>query len=203
MYVSGILLAAGRSQRMGRDKLSLPFGETTVFHRSLSPLIDSPLINEVVVVVNRDFELSEPLLDQANCTVAVNEADQLGMSSSLRVGILAAADADAYMVCLADMPRLTVRLLASLIETYAETGKGILLPTHKGRDGHPVIFGVEYKQRLLEITGDIGARQIVRDDPDRVRRVSVDNPAVVFDIDTTADMPGNEPPAVEHREDTQ
>ncbi len=201
MYVSGILLAAGRSARMGCDKLSLPYGETTVFHRSLSPLIDSPLINEVVVVVNRDFE---PSLDQTNYTVVINENDHLGMASSLRVGILAAAaTADAYIVCLADMPRITVRLLRSMIETYAETGKGILLPTYKGRDGHPVIFGVEYKQRLLQITGDIGARQIIRDDPSQVKRFPVDDPAVVFDIDTAADMPGKKPPAVEPRENTQ
>ncbi len=197
MYFSGILLAAGRSTRMGRDKLSLPYGEKTILHGSLSPLKDSPLISEIIVVVNRDSRLA---IDQEGCTVAVNKDDHLGMSSSLRTGILAASPlTNAYIVCLADMPRITVGILASLIEAYAETGEGILLPTYRGRDGHPVVLDVAYRERLLQITGDIGAKQIIRDDPDRVRRLPVDDAAVVLDIDTPADWSGDESPVAKHR----
>ena len=200
MRVSGILLAAGRSTRMGRDKLSLPYGGKTVLHQSLLPLIASPRIGEVIVVVNRDFKLP---LDQTNCTVVVNEDDHLGMSSSLKTGILAASSlADAYVVCLADMPGISTELLANLIEAYAKTGGGICLPTYKGRDGHPVVFDVAYRERLLRITGDVGARRIIRDDANSVTRLPMDDPAVVLDIDTPADMPGDKPSAVKHGENT-
>lgn len=186
MYVSGVLLAAGSSTRMGRDKLSLRYNGQLILHRSLAPLIGSPLVNEVIVVVNPSFSLP---IDRASCTVVVNPDAHCGMASSLRTGVMAAsALADAYLVSLADMPAITEALITTLVEAYRRSDKKILVPVHEGRNGHPVIFGSECKEQLLRIEGDVGAREIIRDCPEMVERVPVDDLGVVFDIDTPEDM---------------
>ncbi len=186
MYVSAILLAAGRSTRMGTNKLSLCYKGQPVLHRSLAPLLASPLVSEVIVVVNSSSSLP---IDRDGCTVVVNHEADSGMASSLRAGVAAAsADADAYLVCLADMPAITEALIATLVEAYRQSGKKIVVPVHEGRNGHPVIFGAECKEQLLRIEGDVGAREVIRENSGMAEYVSVDDPAVVFDIDTPGDL---------------
>ncbi len=186
MYVSAILLAAGRSTRMGTDKLSLCYRGQPILHRSLEPLIASPLVSEVIVVVNPGFSLP---IDREGCTVVVNHEADSGMASSLRAGITAAsAAADAYLVCLADMPAITEALIATLVEAYRRSDKKILVPVYQGRNGHPVIFSSKCKDMLLRLEGDVGARETIRENPEVVDYVSVDDPAVVFDVDTPGDL---------------
>ncbi|MFH1420114.1 MAG: nucleotidyltransferase family protein [Planctomycetota bacterium] len=186
MYISGILLAAGRSTRMGTDKLSLCYKGQPILHRSLAPLISSPLVSEVIVVVNPSFSLP---IDRVSCTVVVNRDARSGMASSLRTGVKAAsALADAYLVSLADMPAITEALITTLVGAYRRTDKKILVPVYEGRNGHPVIFDSEYKGRLLRIEGDVGAREIIRENPEMVECVPVDDPGVVFDVDTPGSL---------------
>ncbi len=189
MYISGVLLAAGRSSRMGTDKLSLHYNGLPILHRAMVPLIGSPLVNEVIVVVNPNFALP---VDRSSCTIVVNpNADSGGMASSLRTGVLAAsATSDAILVALADMPAMTEILIATLVEAYHRSGRKIIVPVFEGRNGHPVLFDSECKERLLEIEGDIGAREIIRKNPELVECVPVDDPGVLFDIDTPENLTG-------------
>ncbi len=186
MYVTGILLAAGMSTRMGTDKLLLRYKGEPVLNRSLAPLIESPLLSEVVVVVNPSAALP---IDRAGCTVVVNPDAHRGLASSLRAGVMAASElADAYLVALADMPAISAALIATLVEAYRRSGKKILVPVYEGRNGHPVIFGSECKQRLLRLEGDVGGRAIIRENAEIVECMPVDDSGVVFDIDTPEDL---------------
>ncbi len=188
MYISGVLLAAGRSSRMGTDKLSLHYNGLPILHRALAPLIGSPLVNEVIVVVNLNFKLP---VNRASCTIVVNKNADSGMASSLRTGVMAAsATSDAILVALADMPAITEALITTMVEAYNRSGKKILVPVYEGRNGHPVLFDSECKGQLLEIEGDIGAREIIRDHPELVELVPVDDPGVIFDIDSPENLTG-------------
>ena len=126
------------------------------------------------------------------------------MASSLRTGVMAAsARADAYLVSLADMPAITEALITTLVEAYRLSDKKILVPVYEGRNGHPVIFDSECKEQLLRIEGDVGARDIIRENPEIVEGVPVDDPGVVFDVDTPGNLTGGPVRSRERRKSAQ
>ncbi len=184
--VSAVLLAAGGGSRLGGDKMRLPYKGTTLFQRAVSPIIECPLIGELVVVVRPDALW---LLEEVDCTPRVNDHWQEGMGSSLSMGALAVArEADALLVCLADMPEITADLLSELIEAFHRCGETILTPYCEGRAGHPVIFDAAWRRQLERLSGDVGARHLLRESPDVVAQYETDNRAVLFDVDRPEDV---------------
>lgn len=186
MHVTALLLAAGSSRRMGHDKLALAYRGETLFRRALAPLVASPLIREVIVVVGPGFA---QVVAEPKCRVLVNPDPAEGMASSLRLGVAAApAESEAWLLAFADMPEVTPALLATLIEAFARSGKRILVPVHAGCNGHPVIFGRACREALLGLRGDVGARDLVRAHPEWVELLPTADGAVVFDVDTPEDL---------------
>ena len=76
---------------------------------------------------------------------------------------------------------------SKLIEEFYNHDKGIVIPTYQGRRGHPTIFAIKYRGKLLGLKGDIGGRQIVKDHPGDILEVTVDSESIVTDIDTIND----------------
>jgi molybdenum cofactor cytidylyltransferase len=186
MFTSGILLAAGSGIRMGADKLLLPYKGQRLIDRALAALQDCRLIDEVIVVVRPDFP---PLPNHPKCRVVVNPGHQEGLGSSLRIGVGAAsAAADAFVVSLADMPEITAELVTELIEAFHRSGQQILVPTYQQRNGHPVVFAGACRDDLLRLTGDQGARQMIRAHPELVEHFETPLRAVALDMDTPADL---------------
>jgi molybdenum cofactor cytidylyltransferase len=186
MFTTGILLAAGSGIRMGADKLLLPYKGQRLIDRALAALQDCHVIDELIVVVRPDFP---PLPNHPKCRIAVNACHQEGLGSSLRVGVGAAsAAADAFVVSLADMPEITADLVTELIDAFRRGGKQILVPTYQQRNGHPVVFAGVCRNDLLQLTGDQGARQMIRAHPESVEYRETPQRAVVTDIDTPADL---------------
>ena len=181
MRVAAILLAAGSSRRFGGEKLLVPWRGRPLYEHALDALLSSPGIGTTVVVVRPGFE---PPPAHPRCRVVVNPEHEEGMGSSLRAGVRAApGDADAYLVALADMPRITPALIAELIARHGVSGKQITVPVHDGRRGHPVLLGRELREALLAIRGDVGAREILRAYPERVGEFETADEAVLFDVD--------------------
>ena len=171
---------------MGVDKLSLKVHGERILYRSLSSLVCSARIDDVVLVVQPGFSWPDGPL---TCQVVINPDFEQGMGSSLAAGVRAApADTDAYLFALADMPNLSISTLHSLIEIFSNSGKGIVRPIFQGCAGHPVIIGRRYREQLLNITGDIGAREVLQDHSDDVYDLPVDDPGVVHDIDRPDDL---------------
>ncbi|MEE9295155.1 MAG: nucleotidyltransferase family protein [Phycisphaerae bacterium] len=186
MFTTCILLAAGAASRMKTDKLSLPYKGQRLFDCALAPFVDSPLIDEIIVVVNPGFRLP---VEASKCRAVVN-ADYLdGLGASLRTGVAAAAsEADIFLVALADMPELTEEILTTIIEAFRRSDKQILVPVYQQRNGHPVVFAQSCKEKLLKLEGDVGARTLIRDHPELVEYFPTEHRAVVFDIDTPEDI---------------
>jgi molybdenum cofactor cytidylyltransferase len=109
-----------------------------------------------------------------------------GLSASLKAGIAALPDgAAAALVCLGDMPLVTGRMLDRLIDAWdADEGRAIVVPTHQGRAGNPVLWSRRFFPEILDLAGDTGARALLRRHEEQVCEVEIGDDAVLRDFDT-------------------
>ena len=183
--IHGIVLAAGASTRMGRIKMLLPVRGTTLLASAVTPLLEAGL-DRVVVVLGHQADAvrnGAGLPDDARMAFTVNEEWPSGLSSSLRKGLEACAEADAVVIVLGDQPNLRSDLVRKLVQAAA-TEASLAVPMHNGRVGHPILFRRELFGELSQLSGDAGAREVVRRHIDRAAIVTGDPPR---DLDTEAD----------------
>lgn len=190
MGVSAIILAAGSGVRMGADKLALPFGGGTLLAASLLPYLACGVLDEVVVVVRPGFEV--PV---AGVRAVVNERHAEGMGTSLRVGVTAASPgARAFVLGLGDLPWLRPATVAGAVAAWEQAG-GVVIPTSRGRRGHPVVVDAALRGVLATAAGDVGARALLAAHGSAVTLWETDDAGVWRDVDTPGDLPAREPGA--------
>ncbi|WBS03729.1 nucleotidyltransferase family protein [Pseudoduganella sp. SL102] len=189
--LAGILLAAGRGRRFDplgqRNKLLQPIGGVPVVVHSARHLL--AVLPRVVAVVREGDEATAAQLAALGCEVtACAEADS-GMAASLVHGLRHALDASGWVVALGDMPRVRPATIAALAGAVAQ-GADIAVPVYRTASGtergNPVAFSRRHLPQLLALSGDRGARGIVRDNI--VNEVAVDDPGILLDIDTPPDL---------------
>ncbi|KKK46276.1 hypothetical protein LCGC14_3164160, partial [marine sediment metagenome] len=182
--ISAILLAAGKSRRMGRPKLLMPFGQSTIVEQAIDNLLGS-VVDEVIVVLGHGYEEAIKTLVTKPVRLVTNPDYERGMSTSIIAGLnLVDSQAQAVMLALGDQPLITSRTINKLVKEFYNHDKGIALPTCQGRRGHPILFAIKYKEELLELRGDMGGRQIIKDHPDDILEVAVSCEGIFIDIDT-------------------
>jgi molybdenum cofactor cytidylyltransferase len=185
--ISAILLGAGKSKRMGVDKLSLPWGRKTVLEHCFETLLRSK-VEEVAVVLNLRKKGIKDLFLRPRVKIVMNPYSKKGMSTSIRRGLRVIDPySQGILIALGDQPYLKARTINALIRAFSQRKEGIILPSFQGRMGHPVIFDQKYKKELLSLKGDVGGRSIIERHPEDVRRVPVKSAGVVKDIDTWQD----------------
>ncbi|GLI39357.1 molybdenum cofactor cytidylyltransferase [Geobacter hydrogenophilus] len=185
--VAGIVLAAGRSTRMGRPKQILPFRGRTVLECVVDNALTSGL-HRVVVVLGHEAEAVMPLLGHRRVTTVVNPVYREGQSSSLKAGLGAlTAETDAALFLLGDQPLVTPDTINLVIAAFADSPSPIVIPTFEGHRGNPVLFGRETFPRIEALSGDHGARGLFREYGDDIRSIDVQTPAIHFDLDTEED----------------
>lgn len=186
--ISGIILAAGLSTRMGEPKQLLPFGNSTIIETVIDNLLGSKL-NEVVVVVGHEAEKVQAHIQHKPVKIAFNPNYQEGMLTSAQCGVRSiSAVADAFAMTLVDLPLITPDLVNLVIDTYVQTEGGIAVPSYDYRRGHPVIFGRRYAADLLALAEDSGGvRSLFKKYADDIHYVTVDTDRVLTDIDYRAD----------------
>lgn len=184
--LAGLLLAAGRSTRFGSDKLlhRLPDGRS-LLQASLAPL-SAAADRTLVLVRPGPSPLHAHLVAEGIPYLEVPEAD-LGMGTTLAFGIRATAQAEGWLVGLADMPCLDP---ATAVRIAHALRRGALLaaPMHMGRRGHPVGFAVCWQAELAALHGDQGARALLQKAAAQIEAVEVHDPGCLLDIDTPADL---------------
>jgi len=184
----GVLLAAGYGRRFGSDKRrhALPDGSTLLV--SSLRLYGSALARLIVVLRPGDEALAavieaEPLAAPARVIYCADA--HLGMGHSLAAGARAAGGWRYLFVALADMPWVSPTTLGRLVGAIESAGDdAVVQPVHQGTAGHPVGFGSAHFPRLAALTGDEGARAVLRRAGSGLRRVDVDDPGVLRDLDT-------------------
>jgi molybdenum cofactor cytidylyltransferase len=185
--ISAILLAAGESKRMGRMKLTMPLGEDTVIEQVVSHLLSSS-VDEIVIVLGHQSEQVRQTIGDKPVKFVINKDYKLGMSTSIRAGLNELDDrSDALIVVLGDQPFIYSEIIDKLVQAYENNDKGIVVPTYRGRNGHPVIFDMKYKTELLALKGDEGGRQLIAENGNDVLEVPVDAEGIIKDIDTPDD----------------
>ncbi|MGE0485897.1 MAG: NTP transferase domain-containing protein [Gammaproteobacteria bacterium] len=187
MKVTGLLLAAGCARRFGADKLlaRLPGGDTVLAAsaRRLAVAVD-----DVLAIVPAHDHARTRLLDELDVPWVVCADAAAGMAHSLRAGVVATPAAEAWLVALADMPFVSAATLERLVAALRE-GAAVVLPSHDGRDGHPVGFAASWRDALCALSGDHGARAVIDAAGACVRRLAVEDEGVVRDIDHPGDLP--------------
>jgi molybdenum cofactor cytidylyltransferase len=182
-----ILLAAGASQRMGTQKLLLPWAGHTVIGHIVDQLLHSQ-IDRIVVVTGHDPAALHQVLDGQPIDWMDNPDYSQGMITSVRCGIQTLpAHCDTILVALGDQPRLTTALIDELIKTFHQSDKGILLPCYAGRRGHPLLFARQYAQEIFTQYDDTGLRGLLHAHPEAVYEHNVSDASVLSDMDYPED----------------
>lgn len=189
-----IVLAAGSASRFGSDKRTHTLAEGDfLLGATVARYVEK--FDDVIVVLRPEDDAIATRLTQAfdpDTVTFVRAPDaRLGMGHSLAAGIRAAKEWDFAFVALGDMPFVDLRTLAALNRAISEAGPdAIVQPIHRGRPGHPVGFGHGHFVALESLTGDQGARRVVRLAGSHLVTIDVDDPGVLHDVDTPADLPG-------------
>lgn len=188
--IAAIVLAAGRSSRMGpHNKLLESIGGKTIIARVAEAAIASGA-DPVIVVTGFEADRIEEALRGLGVTYANNVEFADGMSTSIRTGLKAlSADCDGAMILLGDMPEIKRRDLEALIAAFAQRGRNaICIPVCDGKRGNPVVWGASYFAEMMRIRGDVGAKSLIARHPEQVIEVPVASNGIFGDVDTPADL---------------
>lgn len=184
MKIKAIILAAGNSERFGSKKLLEEFlGKPLIQH----------VIDEVVkvdfeeIVLVTQYEEIKKLENTHKIHMVNNKNVDKGISHSIYLGINEAKDYDGYMFIVGDQPFITNTLIEKMLTKFQVGNREILCMSHKGRRGSPTLFDRCYKDELLQLTGDIGGRQVMQNHPACVINCEIDDPICLEDIDTRDD----------------
>lgn len=184
--IVGILLAAGTGTRFGGDKLlhRLADGRPLAVAAAQSLRAACP---QVLAVVRPEHAALARKLAAAGCQIVPSPQADHGMGHSLAAGVQAAADADGWLVALADMPFIATDSHQAVLAAL-HAGASLAAPDYAGRRGHPVGFAPEWFGDLTALSGDQGAKAILEKHRQHVMLCPVDDPGVIRDIDRPADL---------------
>ncbi len=184
--VAAIVLAAGQSQRMGRQNKLLAEIEGMAMVAHTVDAILASTVESVTVVLGHEADRVRDSLPSRNVTFVENPDYAEGLSASLKRGLASLPPGtDAALICLGDMPRISAAEIEYLIASYAPNqGHVICVPTHNGKRGNPVLIGRRFFAEVQDIAGDVGARTLIGSYPDLVIEVEMENDAILLDIDT-------------------
>ncbi|MEI7537738.1 MAG: nucleotidyltransferase family protein [Betaproteobacteria bacterium] len=179
--IVGILLAAGSSRRFGSDKRLHPLADGTPMALASARRLAHVCHRTIVVIRSGDTELASLLTKELVERVVCKEADQ-GMGRSLSCGIAASADADGWLVALADMPYIAAASYQAVLGSLQDGAK-LARPMYNGQLGHPVGFSSRYLPQLLALTDDKGGKPILDAYQADICYSTVDDSGVITDID--------------------
>src|SRR5271154_7044725 len=188
--VAAVILAAGKSTRMGEAKQLLRLGEGTVLGRTLENVRDAGLDQIVLVLGSSANTIRQHLHISAiaDLEVVVNQNYDQGMASSLRVGLSSIDDrVDAALIVLADQPLIRPETFARIVDEYRRSTAQIVIPLYKGFRGNPVLLDRSVFADVMALEGDIGCRAIFGSHLEGIVKVEVDDIGVLLDVDNKDD----------------
>ncbi len=184
--VAAIVLAAGRSTRMGGPNKLLETISGKPLVRIAAEQALSSRASPVVVVSGHERARIEAALASLDVRLVHNPDYAQGLSTSVKAGLAALPpESEAAIVCLGDMPQVTSALIDRLIAAFdPERNALVVLPTFSGKRGNPVLWSRRFFPELIALEGDVGARHLIGAYPEVVTEVPVENAAAMVDIDT-------------------
>jgi len=186
-----IILAAGNSSRLGRPKQLLEYKKSTLLKNTISEAlkVENAL---VIVVMGANYEVIKNELNSGEITVCLNPDWENGMSSSIAKGLNELSnlnpDCEQCIFAVCDQPFVTSSIFENLINEYRRNQKGIIASAYSETLGTPVLFHQKYFQELLELTGQEGAKKLIKKYSDDVVSILFEKGNI--DIDTEEDYRG-------------
>lgn len=183
-----IILAAGKSERLGHPKQLVELENSNLINHSVACAVASAPFTFLVLGANSEKIIPE--LNKTKAIVVQNPDWQEGMASSIRIGLAALKDlfpqADAVVFMTCDQPFISNMLLQNIIAQSAASGKGIVASKYADTLGTPVLFSKAYFRELESLSGDVGAKALIKKHASNLCEVIFENGDV--DIDTEADI---------------
>ena len=176
-FISGLILGAGASERLGQPKQLLPFGDTTLLGWIVAQAERAAALDEVVVVLGRAADQIRERVNFNAAKVVENPVFSEGCASSYRAGIAALNPrSEAMMIILGDQPGIEPEVIDRLAGEWRQGTSQIALCCYRGHKGHPMIFAKPLFEQLVGLHGDKAAWKLVDANPDLVHSVEIDLP---------------------------
>ena len=182
--ISAILLTAGQSKRMnGENKLTKEIQGAPLIKHSVKSILASS-IDELIVVLGHQKETIEKLIDKnKKIKFVFNKDFESGIASSIKTGLNNLSEkTEAFFICLGDMPMVNPNIYNQLIKSINK--KEIIVPTYKGQQGNPVLFAKSMKEKIINISGDVGAKKILELNKDKILNLEINDQCVTKDFNT-------------------
>jgi molybdenum cofactor cytidylyltransferase len=184
--IAGLVLAAGLSKRMGESKQSLLLAGKSILDWSTEAFLSS-CVDDVIVIANSSRLKRQGI--SRRLRYIVNPDPSRGLSSSLKLGIRSVSrGSEAVVVGLGDKPLVLPETINALVDAYRRTGARIVVPVCEGKRGNPVLFQRSVFGSILELSGDVGAKEVISKHKDQVSEVPVGDQGILLDIDTPSDL---------------
>ena len=173
--ISAILLAAGQSKRMtGENKLTKEIQGSPLIKHSVKNILVSS-IDELIIVLGYQKEIIEKLIDKnVKIKFVFNKDFESGMASSIKTGLNNLSEkTEAFFICLGDMPMVNHDIYNQLIKS--KDSKEIIVPNYNGQQGNPVLFNKSMKEKIINISGDVGAKKILELNKDKILNLEIND----------------------------
>jgi len=187
--IAALVLAAGQSSRMGRPKMVLPWGKTTVIGQVVTTLVGAGL-DEIVVVTGNDWDRVQIALDawirMGSVRLVHNARYTEGdMLRSTQVGLKSLLkDHEAAMIVLGDQPQMEIRVVKQVIAAYQAHQPLFVVPSYQMRRGHPWMISREIWPEIFSLQSSQTLRHVLQKYADKIYYVNVDSPTILQDLDT-------------------
>ena len=182
--IAGLILAAGQGKRLGAVKPLLANDHAVLLELVVRQYRKAKL-DELIVVLGHEARQIVQRIPLNGIKIIINNEHRVGLSSSIQRGLAHVSSRfDAVMIGLGDMPLITSKTIDTLIAEYQKGKKGIVVPVHDGRRGHPVVLDMKYLEALVTLRGDVGAKSVIDSHADDVREVKIDSDEILIDVDT-------------------
>ena len=182
--IFALILAAGESTRMKAPKMLLPFNGKTMIENVISNVYESK-VNRIMVVLGAVREPLVQVIEKSDVRYCYNENFKDGMLSSVICGFRnLPSDYNAVMVFQGDQPLIKPAAINTVIEAYLSSGKGIVIPVHKKRRGHPILIDRKYRNEVEYLSPARGLRSLAQKFSDDVLEIETEETGILRDFDT-------------------
>ena len=189
--ISAIIMASGKSERMGTNKLLLEYRGMTFIENTLEKVLKENFYEFAIVVSDKKVKrkvqdyIKNLETDEKKIYIVDNKKSEKGQSESIKIGLKTLGKCDGYMFFSCDQPFLTSDTIKKILKNF--NPERITIPEYNGKRSLPVIFGENFKEELLKLEGDTGGKTVISNHPDKIRTVEIENSDEGKDIDTKED----------------
>jgi molybdenum cofactor cytidylyltransferase len=182
MSISAIILAAGKSVRMGQQKMLMPWGNTTVLGKVIETL-QAAEVKDITLVTN-----SAIATQITNYKLPITLNDNGEMLESIQLGLQGQKlSAEATLICLGDQPQVQERSVRNVCDAFRENKSSIVVPSYQMRRGHPWLIARELWDEVLQMRAPESMRDFLNAHKSDIFYVELDTPSILMDLDTPAD----------------